>query len=235
MKIATTLEEILKNRVTAKSTDNSPDSYEDYKRKNGLYDTRGYTDAVNSLYAVSKKNLSSYGANNRKISNKGLQNSGYASYIDELSKNNFDSGLTRIKDTYAKRESDSALGYVSYLEKYNDKQKSLTKRVMSHLIGNDVVDLNTAIAYGVSAGLSKEDAEAVGKSAYEVTKKKVFNSILEQTVRLGLDEEGARQLAIKMGVSETDAQSFADEIGELLKHYGNISEEYLEFLEQRAN
>ena len=91
MKIATTLEEILKNRVTVKSADNSPDSYEDYKRKNGLYDTRGYTDAVSALYAASKKNLSSYGANNRKISNKGLQNSGYASYIDELSKNNFDS------------------------------------------------------------------------------------------------------------------------------------------------
>jgi hypothetical protein len=87
----------------------------------------------------------------------------------------------------------------------------------------------------MSAGLSQEDAESIGKSAYEVTKQKVFNSILEQTVRLGLDSEGARQLAIKMGVSEGDAQGFADEISELLDYYGNISEEYLEFLKQRSN
>ena len=64
---------------------------------------------------------------------------------------------------------------------------------------------------------------------------KVFNSILEQTVRLGLDSEGARQLAVKMGVSDEDAKSFAEEIQELLDYYGNISEEYLEFLEQRNN
>ena len=106
---------------------------------------------------------------------------------------------------------------------------------MSHLVSNDVVDLNTAIAYGVSAGLSREEAEEIGKSAYDVTKQKVFNSILQQTVSLGLDKEGARQLAIKMGVSEADALDFANEIGELLDYYGNISDEYLEFLEQRAN
>ena len=125
--------------------------------------------------------------------------------------------------------------YVSYLDKYKDKTSSVKKSVMSHLISNDVVDLNTAIAYGISAGLSKEDATLVGQTAYEVTKQKVFNTLLEQTVSLGLDAYGAKLLALKMGVSDVDANAFASEISDLLKYYGNISEDYLEFLEQRSH
>jgi hypothetical protein len=105
---------------------------------------------------------------------------------------------------------------------------------MSHLIDNDIVDINTAIAYGVTAGLSKEDATLVGQSAYEVTKQKVLNKILEQTVSLGLDTEGAKMLAIKMGVSESDAEEIAKEVGEMLDYYRNLSDDYLEFLENRS-
>ena len=204
-------------------------------RRNGLTDLRGYANAVNSLFASSKRGLSSYGVNNREISNKGLQNSGYAAYIDDLVKTGFDTGLTKIKSDYAKKESDAALGYQSYLDKYSDKQATLKKSVMSHLINNDVVDLSTAIAYGMSAGLSAEDAESIGKSAYEVTRQKVFNTVLDQTVRLALDKEGARMLALKMGVSDADALSFAEEIEDMLSYYGSISKEYLEYLEDRSN
>ena len=235
MKIANTLEDILKDREGNKSTNKGADTYEDYLRKNGLFNMRGYADAVDALYAASKKNLSSYGVNNREINNKGLQNSGYASYIDDMAKSGFNTGLNKINAAYAQKEQDARAGYLSYLEKYNNKTARLKNSVLSHLIKNGVVDINTAIAYGVSAGLSGEDAEAIGNSAYEVTRQKIFNSILEQTVRLGLDSEGARQLAIKMGVSETDAKLFADQIGDMLEYYGNISKEYLEFLEQRSN
>ena len=76
---------------------------------------------------------------------------------------------------------------------------------------------------------------AIGRSAYEVTKQNVFNTVLEQTVRLGLDKEGARMLAVKMGVSEADALSFAEEVEDMLRYYGNVSKEYLEYLEQRSN
>ena len=233
MKIANTLEELLKKREG--KSESALDSYDDYKRKNGLYDTRGYADAVSALYLDSKKNTSSYGANSRKLSNKGLQNSGYADYIDALAESSFNSGLTQIKDEYAKKEAKAGIGYLGYLEKENARTSRLKNSVMSHLVKNGVVDLSTAVAYGMSAGLSKDDAEAIGKSAYEVTKQKVFNSVLEQTVRLGLDAEGARQIAVKMGVSDSDAEAFAAEIAELLRYYGNISEEYLEFLEQRTN
>ena len=147
----------------------------------------------------------------------------------------FDAGLAKIKNSYAKAESDAALSYQGYLDKYRDKVTTLKKSVMSHLVNNGVVDLSTAIAYGMSAGLSQQDAESIGRSAYEVTKQNVFNTVLEQTVRLGLDKEGARMLAVKMGVSEADALSFAEEVEDMLRYYGNVSKEYLEYLEQRSN
>ena len=233
MKIESTLEDILKS-ARPKIEVSSPDSYESYKRKLGIDPKAGYAAAVGSLYAAMKKNLASYGTNSVKLDNKGLQNSGYADYVDSLANSSFNSGLSKIKADYSERESDARLGYAGYLDSYRDKQSTLKKSVMSQLVNNDVVDLDTAIEYGISAGLSREDAEAVGKSAYELTKQRVFNSVLSETVRLGLDKEGARKLAVKMGVSDADALSFANEIGEMLEYYGTISKEYLEFLEQRS-
>ena len=125
MKIANTLEDILKDRGGNKKTSNAPDTYEDYIRKNGLLDMRGYADAVGALYAASKKNLASYGVQSRELSAKGLQNSGYASYIDELAKSGFTSGLDKINDTYAKREQSAKAGYVSYLDKYDEKLQDM--------------------------------------------------------------------------------------------------------------
>ena len=128
------------NTATVKSNNQGPDTYEEYKRKNGLYSTDGYAKAVNALYASSKRDLSSYGLNNRDISNKGLQNSGYASYIDSLAKDKFDSGLASIKDTYAKKEYDASIGYQGYLDQYRDKANTLKKSVMSHLIASVKTD-----------------------------------------------------------------------------------------------
>lgn len=235
MKKAVTLEELVKKYLDGVPTLGTPDTYDVYKHKNSLSGAKSYSEAAAKLYSSSKQGLSSYGANNRVINNKGLQNSGYAAYIDSLSKSSLASGLNTLGSNYSNSEAKARTSYQSYLDKYRDKLTKTKKSVMSHLIGNDVVDLNTAIAYGLSAGLSKDDATLVGQSAYEVTKQKVFNKILEQTVSLGLDKEGAKMLAIKMGVSEEDATSFADEIDELLKYYANISDEYLEFLENRAN
>ena len=167
-------ENILDKVTLVEKPVNLRDTYEEYKRRYGLEDLGAYAGAVNALYAASKRGLSSYGQNSRKISNKGLQSSGYSAYIDSLSKSKFNTGLDQINDSYQKREADISRGYAGYLEQYADKQTSIKKSVMSHLIKNDVVDLGTAIAYGVSAGLSREDAESVGKSAYEVTKQNQY-------------------------------------------------------------
>ena len=231
----TSLEDLIKNHLDKIGTNGKPDSYDLYKHKNSLSGVKSYSDAVNSLYASSKKSMSSYGANKRYIHNKGLQNSGYASYIDDASQKTFETGLEKLKDAYAQKEGDNRASYASYLEKYSDKQMQIKNDVMSHLISNDIVDINTAIAYGMHAGLSREDAEAIGQSAYNITKQKVLNKILEQAVSLGLDKDGAKLLALKMGITESDADAIASEVGDLMNYYRDISDDYLDFLEQRAN
>ncbi len=233
MKKVKTLEELVKKYLEGKPSLGTPDTYDTYKHKNGLSGAKSYSDAAAKLYASSKRGSSTFGANNRIINNKGLQNSGYAAYIDSLAKNSLNSGLGSLESNYLNLETESRQSYASYLDKYRDKLETTKRSVMSHLVNNDVVDLDTAVAYGISAGLSKEDAALVGQSAYEVTKQKVFNKLIEQTVSLGLDKDGAKALAIKMGVSEEDATGFADEIDELLKYYRSLSDGYLEYLEQR--
>ena len=234
MSKVTSLEELVKKYLSQNPTLGTPDSYYLYKHKNNLSTAKSYSDAVNALYASTKKSSSLYGTNNRNTANKGLQNSGYSNYIDDLAKGYFASSLNKLKSSYSRKEEENRASYASYLDKYNDKKDSVKKNVMSHLINNDIVDLNTAIAYGMTAGLSADDAKAVGESAYAVTKQKVFNKIMEQTVTLGLDKEGVKNLALKMGVNESDANVIAVEISELLEHYNNISDEYLDYLEERS-
>ena len=230
-----TLEELVSKYLKGNLTKNNPESYDLYRHNNNLSTSKSYSDAVSSLYADSKRLSSTFGSNNSKINNKGLQNSGYAAYIDKLSQNKFNLENAALKSSYSDNEAKNRASYVGYLDKYRDKTERIKKSVTSHLVDNEIVDLGTAVAYGISAGLSKKDAELVGQSVYEINKKKVFNKVLEQTVSLGLDEEGSKMLAIKMGISSDDAAGFASEISEMLKYYGNLSEDYLEYLEQRAN
>ena len=229
------LEELLKDKLNNQGLKNMPDTYAAYTHKGGVNTAKSYSDAMGALYAASKKNLASYGQNNRFLNNKGLQNSGYRDYINDMSKIAFDTGASALRQNYANSEASARESYAGYLESYADKHTSLRKSVMSHLIDNDIVDMNTAIAYGVSAGLSEDEAREIGESAYAITKQKVFNTLLEQSVSLGLDSEGARMLAIKMGISENDAAEFAKEISDMMSYYANVSDDYLAFLEQRAN
>jgi hypothetical protein len=74
----------------------------------------------------------------------------------------------------------------------------------------------------------------MGQSAYAVIKNKVTNEILKQAASLGLDETGAKTLAIKMGMTTSDAEAIAKEVADFMKYYRNISSDYLEFLENRS-
>ena len=226
----------LKNKYLADNpTLGMADSYDLYKHKNGINTTKSYADAVGSLYAASKKNLSSYGQNSRIFNNKGLQNSGYADYVDASAEDSFNTGRESLKSSYANAEAQNLSSYASYLDKYQQKQQSLKDSVLSHLIDNEIVDLSTAIAYGINSGLSFDDAKALGQSAYGVTKDKITTEILKQSASLGLDKEGAKMLALKMGMTTSDAESIAKEVAELLQYYSSISKDYLDFLEQRSH
>lgn len=235
MKKTITLEEMVKKYLDKNKTLGRADTYDTYKHKKSLPGASSYQNAVGDIYASSKKSLASYGHNNRLINNKGLQNSGYSAYIDSLAKNSFISKLGDARAKYGAAEDKALSSYASYLDAHKRRTESVKRSVMSHLVSNDVVDLGTAVAYGISAGLSKEDAALVGQSAYEVTRQKVLNSLIEQSVKLGLDKEGSKMLALKMGVSEEDANAFADEIDEMMKHYRSISEEYLEYLKSKQD
>lgn len=211
-----------------------PDSYDLYKHKNGLNAQQSYADAVSKLFALSKKNTSSYGQNNRMLNSKGLMNSGYADYIDLSTDKSFALGKDTLKNAYSKSEAENLGSYATYLDKYREKQTSLKDNVLSHLIDNEISDLGTAIAYGINSGLSYDDAKSMGQSAYEVIKNKVTNEILKQATSLGLDEDGAKALAVKMGMTTSDAAAIAKEVADLMKYYNNVSSDYLEFLVNRS-
>ena len=140
MKKVKTLEELVKKYLEGKSTLGRPDTYDTFKHKNGLLGSKSYSDAAAKLYATSKRNSSTFGANNRNINNKGLQNSGYSAYIDSLTKKSLDSNLDSIQSDYIDSTTKSRQSYQSYLEKYRDKLERTKRSVMSHLVWSYIVD-----------------------------------------------------------------------------------------------
>ena len=225
-----TLEDFMKKYISNQKLSNGADSFETYKFKNGVDYDNDFNKAAVNLYANKKKNASSYGANYRNLANKGLQNSGYADYIDNLANLTYASNLSKLENKKSDAQKLALGGYSDYLEKYSNKQTSLKKSVSSHLIKNNVVNLEDAIAYGLSMGLSQEDAIAIGENAYSVTKQKVYNDILKEAVSFGLDKEGAVMLAKKMGMTDSDAEAVGEEVREMMSHYQNVSQSYLDYL-----
>lgn len=230
----TLLDKLKEQYLSSNPNQGMPDSYDLYKHKNGLNTAQSYADAVSNLYALSKRSASSYGQNNRMLNSKGLTNSGYADYIDASADRSFTDGSNALENAYSKTEAENLGSYATYLEKYQQKQTSLKNNVLSHLIDNDITDLSTAIAYGINSGLSFDDAKSMGQSAFETIKKKVTNEILKQATSLGLDEAGAKTLAVKMGMTSGDAEDIAKEVAELMQYYSSISSDYLEFLTNRS-
>lgn len=230
----TTLEDFMKKYIENRAATSGAMTYDAYKYGQGANYDRDYAKAVESLYAKTSKTSAGYGQNYQALSNKGLQNSGYSEYIDELSDRSFSKGLTALKGERDLEEAKTIKGYSDYLERYAKEQNALKSAVSSHLISTGVVNLDEAVAYGLSLGLSREDAIAIGQSVYSANKQKVFNDIIAQVATLGLDRDGAIALAKRMGVTDGDAEAFGDEVEDMLKHYSSVSEGYLEYLSQRS-
>ena len=231
----TTLEDFMKKYVENQKLHNTADTLDVYKHKTGTNYDRSFAKAVESRYAKKGKHTSDYGRNYRDLSNKGLQNSGYSEYIDVISRRDFEKGVTALKGERDLAEAKTLSGYAGYLDSYRKQQNAIKESVSSHLIDKGVVNLDDAVAYGLSQGLTEADAIAIGQNVYSVNKQKVFNDIISQVATLGLDRDGAVMLAKKMGVTDEDAELFGNEISDMLKHYSNLSEGYLEYLEQNSH
>jgi len=231
----TTLEDFLSKYLKNQKSKNGADTYEEYKNKIGANYNTVYGRGMQSLYVDALKSSPSYKQNYANLENKGLQNSGYKEYLADKNANLYEAKAYSLAAARNNSASKTARGYLEYLEKYENEQTRKTKSVMTHLIENSVVDPEIALSYAIGQGLSEEDATAVVKSAYSINRQKVLNSILEQTVSLGLDRDGAVLLAKKMGITDSDAEKIGYEVEELLKYYGNVSDSYLQYLEQKSN
>ena len=230
-----TLEDFMKQYISARGVSNKADSYSLFKKKNSYNHDSKYARAVDNLYSAALKSSTTYGSNYTKLANKGLQNSGYAAYIDAKAKQNRASSLSTLNENRKTEETQAMTDYIDYLEKYKKANDALKRSVSSYLTKNNVANLDTAISYGVSAGLDIEDATAVGNSVYAITKQRVFADILKQTSNLGLDKNGAVKLALERGFSIADANEIGEKVEEMLRDYGGTSDSYLKYLEDKSN
>ncbi len=226
------LESYLKGLL--KSTPTGADSLETFKHKSGTDYRTDYSDAMRALYAGLRQDLSSQSANNTSLANKGLQNSGFSAFMKDKLISGYKSDAIKAREQRGKDKTALIDNYKSYIEGYTEKQNNIKSQVTEHLVNTGILNTDDAVSYAMGAGLSESDALAIAENVYKINRKKVLNDILKQSASLGLDREGAVMLAKKMGASDEDAELMGDEVDELLEYYASISEDYLDYLEEKS-
>lgn len=151
-----------------------------------------------------------YGAAAEKLSDSGLDRSGYADYLRE--KNEEQYGRTARKIAERNAASETGKGYLAYLKDWENAQDELMKKTLSSLASTRVPNVSDAYADALSAGLTDDRARLVSRVAPSLGKygarrlRQGIAGVLAVSLSAGLSGAEAELLARAFGVSEEDAK-----------------------------
>lgn len=226
------LREFLDNYISNLKLSNTPQSLDDYKRKNDYTADMSYARALENAMLKNKQSGLNYGAMSESLAESGLSDSGYRGYLYDKAQENHKDALAAIESDYTEKQGQLVKGYTAYLDKLASEEKALYEKVRQNLIDNEIIDIDTAYRFAIESGLSEKQADAVSRNVYSVSRRRLMNRILEQVATLKLDGAGVKIYASAMGLSDEDSAYVVKKAEELLKHYGELSGEYLDRLDE---
>ena len=231
----TTLSQFIENYVNNKKIQNKPKSYQSYLEQIGKsdYDLK-YLSKIEDLSYDRATGLSTYGAKAQSLTSKGLDDSGYAKYVDKLQRD-----LTKDseKQMLAKMNSESRelrTDYAKYLQSYTEKKEKAKSDITAQLIKNGVIDTDKSKEYAISAGLSEEEALAVSNDVYNSLRSNVISALIDDVVSLRLNHDSARTVALSKGLNLADAISIENIAKKIREEFNNASDELLNDLNSSA-
>ena len=159
------------------------------------------------------RSLPTYGTSAETLGQKHLTNSGFSDYLSEVAESGLSQDKAKAQAVYLETLEDAKKGYASYLTQIG----SQAKEAVSSLDEAGVRDYDTAYAYGIANGLSKETASALGTYVTNMGDKPISQtavrqrmSMLTQMIRLNLPKDVAYQYALSCGVADEVAKELAE-------------------------
>ena len=184
-------------------------SYAEWLGRNG---TVGDSDALRNALTKRAKNSPDYGAAAQKLSDLGLDKTGYANYLRRENEAAYQRSEAEIREQNAARESGNRNGYLAYLKRWESEQDELMQKTLSSLAESKVSNLDDAYADALAAGLTDERARIVSRLAPTVGEygmrrlREGISGVLAVSLSAGLSGAEAEVLARACGISQADAK-----------------------------
>ncbi len=230
-----TLSEFIENYIKNLGISGAPQPFEDYKASlDNDYDG-SFTKAVRSALTKKRQSASDYGAVGEELSDMGLSNSGYQSYLSRLASDKYKSTLSSLEEKRNIAQGQALSGYADYLRQFAKNEGSLRNSVKEHLLDRNVIDFNTAYEYAINAGLSDSDARSISNSVYAINRQKVIKQILDQVLTLRLDENSVKLYAKAIGLNDDDTDYVISASKGLFEHFDTSSKEYQDLIDRLEN
>ncbi len=226
-----TLEDFIKKYNESKKK--SQKTYSEWLSEQGDMTEINYSDAIKDAQIEYDRARSGYGRTGELLSQKGLNGSGYASFLDS----NAYSELQNSKREAEKKKNAAQIknksAYASYLQDLDSAQSKLTEDAISNIYKYGASDYDTSYKLAILSGLDEETAKHVAdlSVAIGVGNKKISVStkraLLSELMRKRLTGDKAKAFLTACGLSEEEAEDISEAAEEAI--YGNSSSSDLSF------
>ncbi len=229
------LENFLNKYIGNRERENRAMSLAEYTESLGKSPNDGYLAALTGALNRRRTSDTDYGETAERLRDSGLAGGGYEEFLTRRADEQLELDRDSALGAKLREEAEIDAGYAKYLKSFRDKEISRANRIRQQLLSNEVVNPDTSYAIAVNAGLSADDAAAVSAEVYSIMRDRIFTGCLERVATLELDAEGAREYAIRMGLTEADADALASEARDYLKYYKDYAGSYMDYLEDKSD
>lgn len=190
-------------------------SYREFLKTYAANSSEDFSERRKEAQRVLDRTGSAYGTNAESLAMAGLQKSGYASYLNERAKENYQKEKSRIATEEAVEESKRFSSYEKYLDDIRKQSISTKRQIHRSILGAKTTNLEHAMRIARIYGLSNEEARETVESAVEINIQSKKQEILDRIRTERISAERAVYYGKTYGLPEDvieEIKRFAEEL-----------------------
>lgn len=235
--MAKTLKDFIKDYLKDRSVALGAKGYAKWISEQSASPTATHAEAISKADTSYRASLSGYGRNAERLAASGLNNSGYAKYLDTLAKKDRESAVSSAVLNAEKDAANQRTAYEKYLNEIEgDRQKAYEKAVKS-IQSDNIALYSTAYDKALTFGLDEESAKRAATEASNAVKTTLRQKLLAEIATKRMTSEATKAYALTIGLDEDVADElaeFAHKLNESVDSDGT-SESYLNYLKNLLN
>lgn len=235
--MAKRLEDFIKSYLKDKSAELGVKGYAKWLSERGSDTEVKRAAAITRADTSYRTSLSEYGKNAERLATAGLNNSGYARYINTLAGNTRKEALKGAALSTGKSIAKDMKAYESYLDQAEEDRLKAYENAVKSIKSDKITSYNQAYDKAVELGLDEESAKRAAKEASDAVKSSLRERLLTEIATKKLTSESTRAYALTLGLDETVADELAEYAHKLNESVDSdgMSEAYLEYLKNLLN